>query len=96
MANLSRKGSKLNDTAQMSGSAPKLAVKGLNCQDCVKYEFCRGICPEVELLLPRPYGGCKNKEKHYTLEVVEDMANRRALKFKGLAGRKQTNIEDYD
>jgi len=28
--------------------------------------------------------------------MVEDMANRRALKYKGLAGRKAKNIEDYE
>jgi hypothetical protein len=67
-----------------------------SCKNCVKYEFCREICPEVEDLLPRPQGGCKNKIKHYTPDVLEDMANRRALKYKGLAARKMYFHEDYD
>jgi hypothetical protein len=72
------------------------AKRGLNCLNCVKREFCQEICPEVEAILPRPQGGCKNKIKHYSPEVLEDMANRRALKYKGLAGRKFIFYEDYD
>jgi hypothetical protein len=68
-----------------------------NCLNCVKREFCQEICPEVEVLLPRPQGGCKNKIKHYLPEVLEDMANRQALHYKGLTGRKYIcPEEEYD
>ena len=86
----------LNDTAQMSGYLPKTREKGLNCLNCVKREFCREICLEVGAVLPKPQGGKRNKENHYAPDVLEDMANRRALKYKGLAGRKFVYFEDYD
>jgi hypothetical protein len=66
------------------------------CLDCKQREGCVQICSELELILPRPQGGCKNKIKHYLPEVLEDMANRRALQYKGLMGKKILFLGDYD
>jgi sulfatase maturation enzyme AslB (radical SAM superfamily) len=74
----------------------KTLTNAVSCQNCPTKKTCKEICPAVEAILPRPQGGCKNKIKHYTPEVLEDMANRRALKYKGLMGRKIPPIEEYD
>ncbi len=52
------------------------------------------ICDEVEALLPRPQAGHGNKIKHYAPEMLEDMANKHALRYKGLLGRKQPHTEE--
>jgi len=108
MANLIRKGATLSDqvkskrglggkeivTYDVGLEAQKEPENSINCLNCVKREFCREICPEVEAMLPRPQGGKKNKENHYAPDVLESMANHRALKYKGLAGRKLPKLEE--
>lgn len=65
----------------------------VSCKDqpCIKTGK---ICDEVEKLLPKPQGGKRNKERHYDPIILERMANDRAFKYWGFAGKKKTNYTE--
>jgi sulfatase maturation enzyme AslB (radical SAM superfamily) len=53
-----------------------------SCKNCVKYEFCQEICPEVEALLPKKTTGKHKKEITVSTEYVESLGVQRAFKLK--------------
>ena len=66
--------------------APLTACQKCKDRPCIKTGK---ICDEVEALLPKPQGGISGRKiKFYEPNVLEDIANKQALKLKGLRGRK--------
>jgi hypothetical protein len=82
MAKTNGKGARLNDTTQMCAIAPKVEERALNCLNCVKYEFCREICPEIEALLPKKTTGRHKKEASVSLDYLEILAVERSFKLR--------------
>jgi len=71
----------------------KSPILGQRCLFCVKRDFCKEICPEVEDLLPKKNTGRHKKELIFENHILDIMAANNAL-YKRYGQRYITTHQD--
>lgn len=75
----------MNETIENRAKIPETqerATNPLSCQNCVKKEFCKEICLEIEALLPKKTTGKHKKEITVSNEYAESLGVQRAFKLR--------------